>query len=228
MTCTWPKASVKPTFAQDEILRDNHRFCVLGAGRRWGKGWLSAFKLRNKALSCKGTYFHVSPSGQMAVAAAQLFVEVLGVEALLEPATNKQKQLSVSTCNGSVVKFVFEAQLLNQAHFIGDLTAGVVIEEPWLFGNQRRLIDWAFYQLWVSDSWLLLAGTPPPEQWVKRLRLLARIMIRRAGGNPDDVACYTRSSLSGGNVLPSWVRQLRVGGSYSDAQLRAELMTEYD
>jgi len=229
VTCTLPQASVKPTFAQDEILKDNHRFCVLAAGRRWGKSRLSAFKLRRKVLLWEGTYFHVSPNEQMALAAAQLFIEVLGVEALLEPPTSKkvgQKQLSVRTCNGSLVKFVFEAQLQNPTHFIGHCPAGLVIEEPWLFSNQRELANWVSQQLSVSNSWLLLAGTPPGKQWVKRLTLLARIMVNRAGGKPNDVACYMRSSMSGGNVLSSWVRQLR--RNYSAARFKAEFMTEYD
>jgi hypothetical protein len=228
VTCTQPKASVTPTLAQDEILRDNRRFCVLAAGRRWGKSGLSAFKLKRKVLSCEGTYIHVSPSEQMAVAASRLFTEVLGVEAVEQPVVNKkvaQRQLSVCTRNGSVVKFVFEAQLRSSLHLTGLIPAGIVIEEPWLFSNPQRLFGLVFEQLVVSNSWLLLAGTPPPEQWVKRLRLLARVVVSRAGFNPDDVACYTRSSVSGGNVLPSWVRQLR--GTCPEAQLKAELMTEY-
>jgi hypothetical protein len=161
-----------PTLAQDEILRDHHRFCVLGAGRRRGKSWLSAFKLRNKALSCKGTYFHVSPSEQMALAASRLFTEILGVEHLSE-----QYQFSIYTRNGSLIKFITEAQLKSRSKVVGYLSAGVVIEEPWLFQDQQALAQWVLYQLSVSNSWLLLAGTPPAKHWVKRLRLLARVVV---------------------------------------------------
>lgn len=185
MTFTWRKASVTPTFTQDEILRDNHRFCILGAGRRWGKGRLSAFKLRNKALSCKGTYFHVSPSEQMALAASRLFTEILGVGHLSE-----QYQFSIYIRNGSLIKFITEAQLKSRSKFVGYLSAGIVIEEPWLFHDQRGLAQWVFYQLSVSNSWLLLAGIPPAKHWVKRLRLLSRVVVSRAGFNPNDLACY--------------------------------------
>lgn len=185
LTCTQPKASVTPTLAQDEILKDNRRFCVLGVGRRWGKSWLSALKLKREALSRKGTYIHVSPSQQTAFAASRLFTEVLGVADLTE-----QYQFSIYIRNGSLIKFITEAQLKNRSKFVGYVFDGIVIEEPWLFHDQQYLAQWVFDQLSVSNSWLLLAGTPPAKQWVKRLKLLAWVVVSRAGFNPHDVACY--------------------------------------
>lgn len=220
------ESMILPTSAQEESLNDSGRFCVLASGRRFGKTTAACLKLRSEALSHSFlTYFHVSPSYRMAICAWERFFEVLGGESGWT--ADRSSLTFFCASSGSTVRFVNRPENLKS---IDKRIGGIAIDEPWLFSwlfESKRSVQYLADLCWENyGCWLLLTGTPPRKKWLKRLKLLARIMVGKAGFDEDSVRCHTKSSLSGGNITQASLDEARA--ALSPEAFEAEFMTEYD
>ena len=221
-----PANMIPLTSAQEESLNDSGRFCVLAGGRRFGKTTAACLKLRSEALSHFFlTYFHVSPSHRMAICAWERFLEVLNDESGWT--ANKDSLTFFCASSGSTVRFVSRPESVKS---VDKRIGGIAIDEPWLspwLSESRRSVQRLTALCWENDGcWLLLTGTPPRRKWLKRLRLLARLMVGKAGFDKDSVSCYTKSSLSGSNITQASLDEARA--ALSPEAFEAEFMTEYD
>lgn len=206
--------------SQVAILDDPRRFCLVAAGRRWGKTTFGVCKLHNSALMGTATYLHISPSIAMAELAYKCFVEVSGGW------RHVKSSRTVQAPNGSCVVFVGEQEACNVDRWRGHIISGIVVDEPWMC--TERLIEPVCFHVMFSRVWVLLAGTPPPlgrRKWLGRPRLAARLAAIRLGFDPLDVAVYLCSTQSGSNVSQASLRDWRA--STHPDQFDAETLSDY-
>ena len=204
---------------QQEILGDPRRFCVVAAGRRWGKTRLGVCKLYDSAMSSAGTYLHISPSIGMAKLAYECSVE-------LSPGWRHVKSsLTVHTPNGSRFVFMGQQEAFNVDRWRGHSVSGVAVDEAWTCDS--RLIEAVCFHLRACRAWLLLTGTPPwsRRKWLKRSRLAARLAAIRLGFDPSDVAIYLCSTESGLNVSQASLQDWRAS-SLSLDRFNAETLSD--
>jgi len=87
--------------AQRIVFKDTSRFKVIGAGRRWGKSYLSTYIILTKALTKKGEYFFVAPTFAQA---RQILWELLKTKVRDNLSTKiNESRLEVTLINGSII-----------------------------------------------------------------------------------------------------------------------------
>ena len=89
--------------AQARVFRNDRRFKIVVAGRRWGKTWLAAWWLINGAFGgCDRLCYYVGPTYRQAKRIVwNVFLRIIPRDARIQ--TNED-ELKIVLCNASVIQ----------------------------------------------------------------------------------------------------------------------------
>ncbi|HEX9504119.1 MAG TPA: terminase family protein [Patescibacteria group bacterium] len=146
--------NVKLHVGQLEVAKDEHRFRIICAGRRWGKSVLSALIILQWATKNKGLYWIVSPSYRQAKQIHWLQLKRLVPIAWIDK--KNEVELSITLKNGSTIELKGAE---NPDALRGVKLRGLVIDEiasirnwPWLWQEVLRatLTDYQAPVIFIS------------------------------------------------------------------------------
>ena len=163
--------------AQGEVFKDNHRFRVLVAGRRFGKSYLACVELLRGAINRPGeTFFYCAPTYRMAKDIAWKVLKKLVPAPWIK--SKNETDLKLELVNGSVIELKGTE---NAMALRGRSLSGVVLDEAafmdsgvWFEVIRPALADkqgWALFistpdgtASWFYDLWCYCEDDPT-EEW---------------------------------------------------------------
>jgi len=163
--------------AQGEVFKDNHRFRVLVAGRRFGKSYLACVELLRGAINRPGeTFFYCAPTYRMAKDIAWKVLKKLVPAPWIK--SKNETDLKLELVNGSVIELEGTE---NAMALRGRSLSGVVLDEAafmdsgvWFEVIRPALADkqgWALFistpdgtASWFYDLWCYCEDDPT-EEW---------------------------------------------------------------
>lgn len=173
---------------QRKVFLDKSRFKVIGAGRRWGKSYLSTYIILTKALEKQGNYFFVAPTFQQA---RQILWELLKSKTRDKLATKiNESRLEITLINGSVIslKGADRADTMR-----GVSLSGVVLDE-FATAKDPDLLWQEVLRPALSDQkgWAVFISSPKGRNYFYDLYNNAK--------EYEDWTCWQYTTLEGGYV----------------------------